>query len=916
LTLPSLSQPRPGYYRRCLWNKAGRKRNGVHYVGDEVAIPFGAFSKCTADFEQGVNGQPITSDPDEGSLTPWTLIEALAGNSVTYSSEQVAHGSLAAKIQNAGAGGGPSIWWKNNFGTANEYYGRLYLYYPAWPASAWGFLQTDSAGQAAWSARVLPTGIIELYSAAFSLVLTFTTPIATNQWIRIEYHANHGPQTLEMKLFNNAESTTPTEVVSGSGAPMRDEVDDIGFGGTFLGEHIYMDDVVAFATSYPGPYSANDHDPNLATELVYTVRNYFGKIVSQGTTLDTEATLVPAAPTGGWKPGWYRVYLTGPEYHADYDYSYGVTNFCVIRDDPHFVAMPGGDVSGGPIAGNDFVMKGVMGLGTSRISIEDAEDPTADIANAQQSLALTIAYWADNGIPDPERPAREPWVAFPNGGAYTPEQIAGVTTVVQALYPDCKYYEGPLNEPAPDSFTATKMQEFADAVHAGNANAKAIGPCPVAIGPTFPMTPFLDADGGDYCDAISFHAYNAFVTGDLNLGRFTIQALKDDLAAHGQSSKPLWQTESVGANCNTYGIYHPRRARKAILETLVFEQMGLPFERNPWWYDVQHGFWDVPAIIEWSDGSLDPHAVLGRVLAEETWGKPFASAVDFGTFGNAMYMGNVYTNADGASTLALMATSFMTGGSITLTINGTSDGIVVVDGFGNERTLPQSKGRITLSMTDIPTYVRLPSGASASVYRVNGHSPLGNGASISPASTTKQLGGVTYALLADDAYMTGYGPNWGIAPDGLNVAEDVPSDLTLVWSGNRTIERVIIWCGPSWQSAGTIIKADVQTFDGSQWITRKQINKPTPPWFYFGSDGFNSWCVVETYWDEQWIHDVELDSPISCQGVRINVTEASYGGEPVPCPTDPWHWGGGHPDQGWKIQEVAVVDSNRYAAGI
>ena len=50
------------------------------------------------------------------------------------------------------------------------------------------------------------------------------------------------------------------------------------------------------------------------------------------------------------------------------------------------------------------------------------------------------------------------------------------------------------------------------------------------------------------------------------------------------------------------------------------------------------------------------------------------------------------------------------------------------------------------------------------MYRINGHSPRGTGTRISSAATTKQIDGVTYAAIADDAYMTDYGAGTGIAP--------------------------------------------------------------------------------------------------------------------------------------------------------
>jgi hypothetical protein len=171
-------------------------------------------------------------------------------------------------------------------------------------------------------------------------------------------------------------------------------------------------------------------------------------------------------------------------------------------------------------------------------------------------------------------------------------------------------------------------------------------------------------------------------------------------------------------------------------------------------------------------------------------------------------------------------------------------------------------------------------------------------------------------VLADGGYLTLYANGTGIAPGGVDLGGpygETPGTTTLTWPDPLQIERVIVWCGSAWQAAGTLIDFDVQTYNGSTWDTRKTITKPSPDWFYFGSDERNSGCFVETYWDEQWIFDVELDQAVSCLGVRLNVREASYGGEPLACPL-PWEFGQGTPTEAYKIQEVAVVDAVRYAA--
>ena len=743
-----------------------------------------------------------------------------------------------------------------------------------------------------------------------------------------------------------------------------------------------------------------------ATPDAYEVFDYDGNVVSSGAVSGTSVT--PTAPVGGWDPGWYRIYFTGPSSDATYGPSYGATNFVVLRNDSRF--PPNATISGAGQGGGearDMIMKGIMGMAPMRIQISDASAPTSgdNIATALVAVGYGNDYWADpthGAYVEPDRPERQLMLQFPNrtfdrieyiggnpgfrvfiagptvnganvyvqveagtssGAKYTvrhpnsstivetydnianaagliaasassayikvfgaganpsptgPTAIgtafkSGVTTVVAALYPDVTRFEGPSNEPDLLSTSLPHaMMLFQDAVHDGHADAIAIGPSPVEISDNYMARweAFLAAGGGDYCDEISFHAYNSQTNGDLNLGRHTIETFLAKLAEHGQDSKPLWCTESTHVMSSVYGVYHPRRSRVPLLQTLLWEQYGLPRERNHVWYDRQHGFWAYPAFLAHQDdplggGSFNPYAVLYRVLAEETFNMPHSQSLDFGNdTANAIFLGSVYQTPSGAGCCVLVSQSYMPSASVTLTVTGTSSPLTVVDGFGNETTQTISSGRATIPVKDIPTYVRLPTGVSVSVYSVNdwGASPP---ASISSESTTRQVGATTVSLLADDSYMTNYG-----LTEGFFVSSNtVPEAAKLLWSSTRTIGRVVIFCGPAWQNSSGLVDFDVDTTtDGTNWTTQETVTNATPTSFHFGTDGTNAGTTRETYWDEQWIFDVKLPGPVTCSGVRVNVRATSYGGEPDAAAVTAG--GQGASTQRVAFEEIAVFEED------
>lgn len=723
----------------------------------------------------------------------------------------------------------------------------------------------------------------------------------------------------------------------------------------------------------------------------YSVRDYWGTVVSSGSVSGT--TVTPTAPSGGWKPGWYRLYLTGGSTDALFGPAYGSSSFAVIRNDSRFPTMPTSNVTG-VNEKRDLGPKGVLGMGTSRLTIGAANTPTTgdSIALAQAAVTESASYYtvaSGNAYYDAAR-TRLLWVNFPNGttdsvtisglklyckdgtidgstvtvtavagtssgtkitvNSETYDNLAsadaavtainagsalvkafgggslttmaataignayfnGVKSVVTTLYPSVTRFEGPGNEPPMNAETAHQMRLFQAAVHAGNASAKAIGPCPVSIsGIGGTMEPFFAAGGGAWCDEISFHAYNAQTNGDMNLGRNQITAFQALLAKYGQSGKALWQTESTHVFTPIFGVYHPRRSRVPLLMTLQWEQYGLPRERNSPWYDISHGFWSYPSWWENGDGTVNPWAVLYRTLAEETFGQNHSSVMSFGALGDRVFLGSIYTGASG-STAVMVAQSYMPNCTVTLNVTGTTSPLTLSDGFGNTTSLTVSAGQVVVPLSEIPSYLRLPAGVSVTVARCMDWPTATAGWVSSAAANAPAIAGTIAPAqyLVDNSWMFQYSQS--PTADGVAYGTTMPDTVTLTWPTATRTDRVILWCGV-WQNMAGLVDFDVQTsVDGTTWVTQTTVTKTTPSSFVHGSDSNGVGCQRETYWDEQWIFDVKLPAPVTCKAVRLNVRATSYGGEPdSACVTA---GGQGNTIQCISLQEVAVLCDNNVTA--
>ncbi len=759
----------------------------------------------------------------------------------------------------------------------------------------------------------------------------------------------------------------------------------------------------------------------------YEVRNFYGDIIETGSVSGTTITL-----SSSFDCGRYRVYLTGPNNDAAYHHSYGGYAFIVIRSNSIFATNDPSDdflVWGqGGGEGADVVLKGSLGIGTSRLQIlrtdhVDLSNPywpgttpghsyTGDSLWHNRVMAEAIAR---NQPDDPARPfpimcqmagtnvdtlspaaASGTWMlVYPAEPELNPENLymtittgtssghkvtihypnnstlvetfdnlgtgveaaaainatsnyikcfssngsAGATMVQKSFYQAVDgftintfkqgvintveylmpfgvgYYEGPKNEGSQTASTAHEMKLFQGYVHAGDPDAVAMGPCFVEI---TDWEQFIDADGLDYCDEISTHMYNSQTAGDINMARYQFAHWKAQLEAAGAGDKPIWSTESTGALNSIYDSYHPRRSRIAMLQTLTLEQVGCPRERDMVWYDSSHGFWGVPSWFINDDRSLNPHAALYRTLAEETLYQLHHHAVDFRSpHANAIFLGSVYkSELYGNSTVVLVSQSWADDFTVTLTIDGTTDDIVVVDAWGNETSVAQSSGKVTVPVYDIPTYVRLPVGALAYVDHVNDWASSQPGSVSAYGKGLLTMGTVANTDILDNTYQRTYGG--GGADGSVNSTETLPDTAQIVWNSTVDVDRVIIIGTSPWQPYSGLIDFDIQTTtNGTDWTTRETVTRATPTAFIHPTSFQNVGCTYETYHDEQWIYDVGLPATYACTGVRLYVRETTYGGEPIAA-IDAAGFGQGNNSQHMCLQEILVPSATvptPYTAG-
>ena len=216
----------------------------------------------TADFELGTVGNTIAA-ADPGSLSAWQFVFIGGGNALTYDNAFAVGGTKSAHFANTGGSLTNQLCWWNSVGSYTDYYGRFYLKQSTFGTNLLlSHVTGDVNGADCWTLYFTTgSGFIQVRDSANTVIYTFTNGVNPSGWCRIEYHAVHSTGDLEVKLFNTASSTTPTETSSiASGQSLQANAVSNRHCFQQLNADAYMDDIVAFATSYPGPIAPATND--------------------------------------------------------------------------------------------------------------------------------------------------------------------------------------------------------------------------------------------------------------------------------------------------------------------------------------------------------------------------------------------------------------------------------------------------------------------------------------------------------------------------------------------------------------------------------------------------------------------------------------------------------------------------------
>jgi len=233
------------------------------------------------------------------------------------------------------------------------------------------------------------------------------------------------------------------------------------------------------------------------------------------------------------------------------------------------------------------------------------------------------------------------------------------------------------------------------------------------------------------------------------------------------------------------------------------------------------------ATFVYSDSGPHPAALACRTRCAMTQAldRTFVEKLDFGATGNKMFLGLLYTGADG-STLTLRNLG-MDELPVDLDISSGAS-VDVVDSFGNVETVPIQSGKATITTTQLPIYVKLTTSQSVTAPTID------LGTNIASEATFTYSGGNTSdpALLTDGIMQVWHANNpWGDPWKGDYLGEyfdETPETFDITFPTAREITGLMVYGARADNPYSAILDYDLQYHDGQDWVTIEEIRAACP----------------------------------------------------------------------------------------
>ena len=437
------------------------------------------------------------------------------------------------------------------------------------------------------------------------------------------------------------------------------------------------------------------------------------------------------------------------------------------------------------------------------------------------------------------------------------------------------------------------QRDFHEDVKAARPAAVVLGPELLRIGARTdgPLRAFLDAGGGAYVEAASFHTYPGHYGSWRTIRRMYAGFFAVLAEYPGEVAKPRFLTEA----CDYYaadrgGGTQPAQAQRIMVDLLAAACHGVPKEH---WYLF---YWDEQASTRSRRGCRTPPAGSTRrsrrssATPASCWAPTrcrrcsrWTSARSSGT----TCSGPGTARPDGTGVVAFMSDG-CADAPVVWNVTGGASSLVVVDGDAKTvATVPVAAGKAVIAAGLLPRYIRLPAGCSAAPDASNAR--MGTRRVPSAGSLTGGIpGGRIAEVIGAGSDVNAWYWDRGELPLGDLRADrcaaaralEAPVDLSLFYDAAVPMDLLVFEGGPGYRLLTSIISADVQARVDGEWVDVATIDDPIEVLKVASTkhDATDSWWEILTY--KAHTFEVPFDERVVADAVRVRVYEVTAGQAP------------------------------------
>lgn len=490
----------------------------------------------------------------------------------------------------------------------------------------------------------------------------------------------------------------------------------------------------------------------------------------------------------------------------------------------------------------------------------------------------------ENVVPLARQLGANVWIQFVEPKDVRPEWVSKVANQFKGRV---RYYEF-INEPdlkmKPADYVALIRPGVA-ALRAADPNARVIGPATVQIRLDW-MKQFLAAGGDKLVDEWSFHPYEGHESTDPHYLTAKLTAMRALLKQFGRADIPLWQGEHAIAAQRNEVIWPNTQAERWISDRDVFEQFGIPVERDMHFYLNPRGYGRVPSYAWTTQGPL-ALPLVARTRYAMTRGKKFAGALDFGRNGNGLFTGLRFAG-NGADIVSLRTNNVESGGKVGLSHDfevvtriAVPD-LTLFDAWGNLGKVAVKNGRVTLPLDGLPLYLRLPSGVQLNPVPLNWGANLALKADFS-APDARNVAALNDGLLQSIHY---FEPGYNLPPSDTGAGQIFralmapagddsikPAVVTARWNAPQSVRTILLKGIRADNQHCALLDYDLEAQVNGQWQRIASVKTAVP-----NSELGGAMETPLTSWSRDIAdHLVQLPRPIAATSLRLSARRATRG---------------------------------------